>query len=355
MAKTDHWMPLYIGDYLADTSHMDRGEHGAYLLLLMHYWRKGPLPSNPRYLAGVAKMTMEDWTGDAGQTVASFFTLGADGLLHQKRMDAEIAKKERVSAVKRQAGRAGVEARRRQSGSGCPAHADGLTDISTTTATAAATEEQKPPRSVVGHAHDARATRLPEDWTPSQDDLEYARSHGFSDAKIEIMATKFKNHWLEKGGQAGRKVGWHRTWQNWVLEEVERTPASQRGSLALPLLRPIDGGKASDPNDAWGVDEWCRSINAEAITDATHLKHGKWMHKGCIIDGIARDVAEAAGFPSTWRGDWSLLLQWLDAGCVPSQHIYPAVRAAAEYFRKRGDPAASLAAFDRSVHKRRAA
>jgi len=66
------WMPLYIADYLADTSHLNATEHGAYLLLIMHYWRAGSLPQEDRFLARIARMTDREWA-DAKDGILELF------------------------------------------------------------------------------------------------------------------------------------------------------------------------------------------------------------------------------------------------------------------------------------------
>lgn len=105
----DTWMPLWIGDYLADTMHLQAAEHGAYLLLLMHSWRNGPLPNDDKILSGIARISLKVWTKEIGATVRAFFVIGDDGLLHQKRLDRErervsdISDKRRTAAGKRHA------------------------------------------------------------------------------------------------------------------------------------------------------------------------------------------------------------------------------------------------------------
>jgi uncharacterized protein YdaU (DUF1376 family) len=127
MATNASWIPLNIGDYLADTGHLDRAQHGSYLLLLFHYWRTGPLPNIPRQLARIAMMTIDEWNGEDGQTIMEFFTLGpVDGRLHQKRSDAEQAKRERISSARSVAGKAGADAKWQTDGKPSDGKPDGL-------------------------------------------------------------------------------------------------------------------------------------------------------------------------------------------------------------------------------------
>lgn len=86
------WMPLYIGDYKRDTSHLSTLEHGAYLLLIMYYWDRGPLPNNPSVLAKIAGVSRQQWV-HMSPNILAYFTLSiAKQLLHHKRVDKELEK-----------------------------------------------------------------------------------------------------------------------------------------------------------------------------------------------------------------------------------------------------------------------
>jgi uncharacterized protein YdaU (DUF1376 family) len=96
------WMPLYVGDYLGDTGHLTTTQHGAYLLLMMHYWRKGELPDDDRQLSKITKLPLKTWC-DYRSTLQDFFH---EGWKH-KRIDAELAKMVRVSEKRAIAGQKG--------------------------------------------------------------------------------------------------------------------------------------------------------------------------------------------------------------------------------------------------------
>jgi len=57
-----HWMPLYVGDYLADTQHLTIEQSGAYLHLIMAYWMRGKaLPNDDTSLSVICKMPVKRW------------------------------------------------------------------------------------------------------------------------------------------------------------------------------------------------------------------------------------------------------------------------------------------------------
>jgi uncharacterized protein YdaU (DUF1376 family) len=110
--RSDVWLPLYVGDYLADTMHLCAAGHGAYLLLLMHSWRNGPLPDDDRALANIARADAATWKR-IGPDIRGFLTATEAGLV-QPRLERE---RERTGGLVEQriaAGKASAEKRRQQ-------------------------------------------------------------------------------------------------------------------------------------------------------------------------------------------------------------------------------------------------
>jgi uncharacterized protein YdaU (DUF1376 family) len=192
-------MPLYVADYLADTAHLTAAEHGAYLLLIMHYWSKGRLPDDEAAIARITRLSARQWS-HSRDVLRSLF---GDDWRH-KRVDDELGKAIEKSKVN------SANAKRR--------HSERSADAQRTH-TQSQSQSDKEERKIGGAdaPPKARGSRLPEDWQPSEDDLSFARSEGMSgeDTRVEIM--KFKNHWSNKTGKDATKMSWSKAWRNWVL------------------------------------------------------------------------------------------------------------------------------------------
>lgn len=98
--KTDIWMPLYIGDYLSATTRLNTEQHGAYLLLIMDYWKNGPPPDDDVILAQICRMSADAWSNTKSIVLAFFEHV--DGHLIHTRIESEkaasISKKEASTA-----------------------------------------------------------------------------------------------------------------------------------------------------------------------------------------------------------------------------------------------------------------
>jgi uncharacterized protein YdaU (DUF1376 family) len=88
--KTKIWMPLYIGDYLADTKRLSTEQHGAYLLLIMDYWRCGSLPNDDKVLAQITLLSAKKFS-NIKEILMGFFVLENNEWKHP-RIDKELAK-----------------------------------------------------------------------------------------------------------------------------------------------------------------------------------------------------------------------------------------------------------------------
>lgn len=90
--STRPWMPLYVADYLADTGHLSTIEHGAYLLLIMHYWANDGLPTDEAKLKNIAKMSAHNWK-KSSDTLRKLF----DADWKHKRIEQELEKVREIS------------------------------------------------------------------------------------------------------------------------------------------------------------------------------------------------------------------------------------------------------------------
>lgn len=97
-----HWMPFYVGDYLGDTQHLSTIQHGAYILLILHYWSAGSLPDDDHQLAKIARLRIEDWRRHRA-VLSAFFHDG----WHHKRIDAELLRHTVIRAKRVAAGSKG--------------------------------------------------------------------------------------------------------------------------------------------------------------------------------------------------------------------------------------------------------
>lgn len=216
------WMPLYVGDYLADTAHLRAAESGAYLHLIMHYWRNGGLPSEDDALARIAKMTNAEWKRARPVLIQLF----QDGWRH-KRIEFELTEAARISEAGRKGGVASGEARRKKSKAkpnDRSTTVQRLMNDQRTNGEALHSPSHTPEAKASGEPSKTRKLRkkpempLSDDWHPSEGDLAYGRKIGLSDSEMSRELERFRNGARSKDR---RLSDWGAGFRNWLLKATE--------------------------------------------------------------------------------------------------------------------------------------
>jgi len=87
------WMPLYVGDFLADTMHLSATERGIYISLIIHCWQHGSIPRDRRKLTRIAACSPQLWHQHA-ETVLQFFDVVNDVTMEHRRVKTELLRYE---------------------------------------------------------------------------------------------------------------------------------------------------------------------------------------------------------------------------------------------------------------------
>jgi uncharacterized protein YdaU (DUF1376 family) len=234
----DHFMPLYVGDFLAATATWTGPERGLYLQLLMFQWSAGELPSDIDRLARAVNYTTPEFKV-LWPTLRSKFQNG-DGKLTNLRMEEIRAKNLDVQKSRMKASHAGVEARR-QMGLLPPVEPPDQSPVARLVEPNDApivepsvnypnrTEPNRTEPRVSGRAPQAPACRLPPDFGLTIERINYAIQYG-----VEPGSTmqNFTDYWKAASGPRARKHDWDATWRIWCRKESEQPQKAKLQSKA---------------------------------------------------------------------------------------------------------------------------
>lgn len=109
------WYPRYYRDYITDTAQLCLAEHGAYALLLDHYYATAqPLPKDLMAAYRICSALTAEEQAAVEVVLTQFFPVNGDGCRHNARADKELERRQAISARRSAAGVKGGQANAKQ-------------------------------------------------------------------------------------------------------------------------------------------------------------------------------------------------------------------------------------------------
>jgi uncharacterized protein YdaU (DUF1376 family) len=225
-----YWMPLNIGDLLAETAHLTVSEIGAYHLLRMYYWIHSGLPAQEDAIRRISRMTPRQWSQSRNVLAALF----DEGWRHPA-LDLEIRQTIEKSEVNSANARKSHANRKKFA---AQSQTNSHTQPELQPDSLPSGESNPPSHEICNHVGSPKgspASRLDPNWTPNAADEKVARDYGMSQADIASEVTKFRAHRAEKGAVSH---DWSASWLMWC---------SRWNGKSTPI-KPSIGGEVSAPH-----------------------------------------------------------------------------------------------------------
>jgi uncharacterized protein YdaU (DUF1376 family) len=216
-------MPLYVADYLADTGHLTTTEHGAYLLLIMHYWTNGSLPDDDRQLARIARLDPRSFA-KMRDTLANFFDTG----WKHKRIDQEhrraVEKSEKAKAsINKRWEKSKYERITDEDTKVILPQSQSQLDTVVSNSFVASSEIDTAPRKA---SRAKPRSQIPEDAQPAPRDIQAAEDAGLTSAAFRAEWDRFRNYHRAKGSLM---ADWSAAWRTWLGNVGRFAPSPGRG------------------------------------------------------------------------------------------------------------------------------
>jgi uncharacterized protein YdaU (DUF1376 family) len=232
-----HYYQFNIADYRKDTGHLSMIENAIYRHLIdWYYLDESPIPLETKVVMRRLRLVSKE-DEKALENVLSDFFEREDGWRH-KRIDQDIIEYHAMAEKNKANGKLGGRPKKTQS----------VTTWNPLETQSKGNQEpltnnHKPikPKSV-----GASATRLPADWKPSEEEIDYCKTQR-PDLILEKVVENFSDYWHAKGGASARKVDWSATWRSWVRNEKavnqrvngSRNQHEHNASFMNSLLSPL--------------------------------------------------------------------------------------------------------------------
>ena len=123
------WMPVDIGDHLADHAQLTTEQHGAFFLLVMYQWRRGAIPAVPSDLAQICRCTVPVWLRRLAPALLPLFERRGDVLIEPS-YEFQRDKAHAISDERRDAAAKKWRRAKHQAGGGEPNKNNDNTDAS---------------------------------------------------------------------------------------------------------------------------------------------------------------------------------------------------------------------------------